>query len=78
MAIYKFKCKNIYECMWAMYWYVGSCWCREKREKYKVFLSKSITKNFQDKIREVIFPYADEDIPKLNGSAFIILKFENM
>ena len=49
----------------------------EKREKYKVFLSKSITKNFQDKIREVIFPYADEDIPKLNGSAFIILKFDS-
>lgn len=49
----------------------------EKREKFKAFLAKTITKNFQDKIRDVIFPYTDEDIPKLDGSGFIIFKLDS-
>lgn len=49
----------------------------EKREKFKQFLSKTITKNFTDKIREIVFPYTDADIPKLDGSGFIIFKFDS-
>jgi len=49
----------------------------EKRDKFKQFLAKTITKNFQDKIREIIFPYTDEDIPKLEGTGFIIFKFDS-
>jgi len=40
-------------------------------------LAKTITKNFNDKIRDIVFPYTDEDIPSLNGSGFIIFKFDS-
>lgn len=49
----------------------------DKRNKFKQFLEKTLTKNFQDKIREIVFPYTDEDIPQLDGSGFIIFKFDS-
>lgn len=49
----------------------------EKRDKFKQFLTKTITKNFADKIKEIEFPYKNADIPKLNGSGFIIFKFDS-
>lgn len=49
----------------------------EKRDKFKQFLAKTITKNFADKIKEIEFPYKNSDIPKLNGSGFIIFKFDS-
>lgn len=49
----------------------------EKREKFKTFLAKTITKNFADKIKEIEFPYTNADIPKLNGAGFIIFKFDS-
>lgn len=49
----------------------------DKREKFQTFMNKTITKNFQEKIREYIFPYKNQDKEKLNNSGFIILKFDS-
>ena len=38
----------------------------EKREKFKGFLNKTITKDFEKIIKEFIFPYSDQDKDKHN------------
>lgn len=40
-------------------------------------MCKTIIKNFQDKIKEIIFPYTDDHKDLLNNSGFIILKFDS-
>jgi hypothetical protein len=40
-------------------------------------MNKTITKNFQEKIREIIFPYSDEDKNHLKDSGFVLLKFDS-
>ncbi len=49
----------------------------EKRDKFQMFMNKTITKNFGDKIREYIFPYRNEDKEAMNNKGFIILKFDS-
>jgi hypothetical protein len=39
-------------------------------------MNKTITKNFGDKVKDVIFPYSDSDKDRL-PSAFLLLKFDS-
>ena len=49
---------------------------KEKQEKFKELIKK-IAKNFQDKIKDFIFPYQDDEKEKLKNSGFLILKFDS-
>jgi hypothetical protein len=50
---------------------------RDKQEKFKLFINKKLIMNFQDKVRDIIFPYSDSDKDRLANSAFILLKFDS-
>jgi len=47
----------------------------EKREKFKTFLNKTITKDFQGIIKDFIFPYSDAD-KDLHKIWLLILKVD--
>jgi hypothetical protein len=40
-------------------------------------MNKSILKNFHEKVREIIFPYSDNDRNTINDSAFVLLRFDS-
>jgi hypothetical protein len=49
-----------------------------KQERFITFLKKKVVGDFQEYIKEYIFPYKDSDKEKMGNSAMIILKMESI
>jgi hypothetical protein len=47
----------------------------EKRDKFKLYMSKKVGEDIEKKIKEYIFPYSNEDKDYFQNNALIILKF---
>ena len=48
----------------------------EKRDKFRAFMGKKLGE-INEKIREYIFPYSNEDKAYFDNNAFLILKFDS-
>jgi hypothetical protein len=48
----------------------------EKRDKFKVYMSKKVGDDLASKIQDYIFPYSNDDKDYFNNNSLLIIKFE--